>query len=90
MALRIAGDSVTPVRKRPRKLKSPQGLSTVPLLVRIPVPASVWLDSESRRRGLSKARIVGQILLTQMLEQARKNASQRPPLPPGGKSDITD
>jgi hypothetical protein len=81
------------VRKRPRKLKCPQGLPSIALHVRIPLPAYRYIETEMLRRSLSKARIVSEILLAHMLEHRQiplRHPPGSPRLPFDEKSGTTD
>ena len=57
--------------KRPRKLKSPQGLPTMHLHVRLVDAAYYFLEHEALRRGRSMASVLSDILLTLKMEQLR-------------------
>jgi hypothetical protein len=63
------------VRKRPRSLKSPQGLPTIALHVRIVDTAYYFLETEALRRGISKARLLSKVLLAFKLGQLQPQIS---------------
>lgn len=84
----LHGESMSHIRRRPRALKSPQGLPTIALHVRIVLPAYQYLETEALTRGISMARMLSEILLSHRLEKMhRLRATIRPPDEKSGTTD---